>query len=159
MAAILEDAVELLDNAASKSTYIDVVVIGAGFADASTAAALARVGVTSGLVLEWGLVPGTHASGRNAAIARQVESDPALLKLAVEGVRLLRMKSVEGCPVFCQSGGSYLVHGDTNWAAKQIEQLRAQCVPNSCRPSVLASASRSCVGLSLTSRFSAPSTE
>jgi glycine/D-amino acid oxidase-like deaminating enzyme len=108
---------------------VGVVVIGAGFAGASTAAALARAGVTSGLVLERELVPGTHASGRNAAIARQVESDPALLKLAVEGVRQLRMKSVGGCPVLSQTGGLYLVHEDTSRAAKQVDQLWAQRVP------------------------------
>ncbi len=84
-------------------------MIGAGFAGASVAAALTRAGVTSGLVLERELLPGSHASGRNAAMARQLEEDPVLLKLAVEGVRLLRAKAVAGCPVLRQTGGLYLV--------------------------------------------------
>src|ERR1039458_9667684 len=54
---------------------VDVVVIGAGFAGASVAAALTRAGGTSGLVLERELLPGSHASGRNAAMAGQVETN------------------------------------------------------------------------------------
>ncbi len=50
-------------------------MIGAGFAGASVAAALTRAGVTSGLVVEREPLPGSHASGRNAAMARQLEED------------------------------------------------------------------------------------
>jgi D-arginine dehydrogenase len=113
----------------SVPSQVDVVVIGAGFAGASVAAALARAGVTNGLVLERELLPGTHASGRNAAIARQVESHPTLLKLAVEGVRRLRTKNVDGRPVLSQTGGLYIGHGDADCASEQLAQLRAQCVP------------------------------
>jgi len=66
-----------------------VVIVGAGFAGAATAWALARRGGTDGLVLEKEEVPGFHASGRNAGILRQVESDPVLRRLALQGVALI----------------------------------------------------------------------
>lgn len=110
-------------------TQVEVVVIGAGFAGVSTAAALTRVGVRSGLVLERELLPGTHASGRNAAIARQLEHDPVLMKLAVEGVRRLSMKCIDGRPVLSQTGGLYLIHGDADRASEQLKQLHARRVP------------------------------
>lgn len=106
-----------------------MVVIGAGFAGASVAAALTQAGVTSGVVLERELLPGTHASGRNAAMVRQLEADPMLRKLAIEGVRRLRAKTVAGCPVLRQSGGVYLIHGGPAPADEWCAQLREQCVP------------------------------
>ncbi len=108
---------------------VHVVVIGAGFAGASVAAALTRAGVTSGLVLERELLPGSHASGRNAAIARQVEADPVLRKLAIEGVRRLRAKTIDGSPVLRPSGGLYLTHGEPRAVAECCAQLHEQCVP------------------------------
>lgn len=110
-------------------SHVDVVVIGAGFAGASVAAALTRAGVTSGLILERELLPGTHASGRNAAIARQLESHPALLKLSIEGVRRLHAKSVAERPVLNQSGALYLIHGTADRAGGQFAPLHEQCVP------------------------------
>ena len=109
---------------------VGVVVIGAGFAGASVAAALTRAGVASGVILERELLPGSHASGRNAAMARQVESDPLLRKLAIEGVQRLRAKAVKGSPVLRQSGGLYLTHGEPHRAAEWCAQLHEQCVPS-----------------------------
>ncbi len=106
-----------------------MVVIGAGFAGASVAASLARSGATSGVVLERELLPGTHASGRNAAMARQLEADPVLRKLAIEGVQRLYAKTVAGSPVLRQSGGLYLTHGEPHPAAEWCAQLHEQCVP------------------------------
>ena len=108
---------------------VDVVVVGAGFAGASVAAALTQAGVTSGLVLERELLPGTHASGRNAAMARQLEADPVFRKLAIQGVQRLRAKTVSGSPVLRQSGGLYLIHGEPAPAAEWCAQLHEQCVP------------------------------
>jgi len=96
------DAMGVPDRLPSK---VDVVVIGAGFAGASVAASLTRSGVTSGVVLERELLPGSHASGRNAAMARQLGADPILRTLAIQGVQRLRTKTVAGCPVLRQSGG------------------------------------------------------
>ncbi len=110
---------------------VDIVVMGAGFAGASTAAALARAGVKRGLLLEREFLPGMHSSGRNAAISRQVESDPILCQLAVEGVRRLRMKRVDGRPVLHQSGGIYLLQEDGAGCARQwltqLEQHDVSC--------------------------------
>jgi len=67
----------------------DVVIAGAGFAGAATAYHLARRGVRNVLLLEHEAVPGVHASGRNAALAYQVLSDPAEARLAVDGARFI----------------------------------------------------------------------
>lgn len=117
---------------------VDVIVIGAGFAGASVAAALTQAGVTSGLVLERELLPGTHASGRNAAMARQLEPDPVLLKLAIEGVQRLRAKTVAGRSVLRQTGGLYLIHGEPDRPAEWLTQLREHCVPSELLPAAKA---------------------
>ncbi len=67
----------------------DVVIIGAGFAGASTAYHLANRGVRNILVLEREPIAGMHASGRNAALAFQVLSEPAEARLAIEGTRFI----------------------------------------------------------------------
>jgi D-arginine dehydrogenase len=67
----------------------DVVVIGAGFAGAATAYHLTQMGVTDVVVLEAESLPGTHSSGRNAAMARFLVLKPDHLPLAVEGIRFL----------------------------------------------------------------------
>ena len=123
---------EYTENMARRSrtpSEIDVVIIGAGFAGASTAAALTRAGVTKGLILEREPLPGSHASGRNAAMARQMEANPVLLKLAVEGVRRLRAKEVDRRPVLSQTGGLYLIHGQPDRAFGWQTQLHYYDVP------------------------------
>jgi D-arginine dehydrogenase len=67
-----------------------VVIIGAGVAGAATAWALARAGHAPGLLLEQEVAPGMHASGRNAAIAHQLEDDPVILALAARSMRHVR---------------------------------------------------------------------
>ena len=67
----------------------EVVIIGAGFAGASTAYHLVRRGVRDVLLLECEALAGVHASGRNAALAFQVLGDAAEARLAVEGVRFI----------------------------------------------------------------------
>ena len=67
----------------------DIVIIGAGFAGASTGYHLASRGVRNILVLEREPIAGMHASGRNAALAFQVLSEPAEARLAVEGTRFI----------------------------------------------------------------------
>ncbi len=104
------------------------MVIGGGFAGASVAAALGRAGV-SGVLLEREPLPGTYASGRNAGIARQVESHPTLARLAIEGVRRLRAKTVDGRPVLRETGGLYLLHGDSDRAARWQSPMRQHDVP------------------------------
>jgi len=108
---------------------VDVVIIGGGFAGASTAAGLTRAGLTNGLILEREPLPGSHASGRNAAMARQMDANPVLLKLAVEGVRRLRAKEVDRRPVLSQTGGLYLIHGQPDRALEWQTQLHQYDVP------------------------------
>jgi D-arginine dehydrogenase len=105
-----------------------MVVIGGGFAGASVAAALGRAGV-SGLLLEREPLPGTYASGRNAGIARQIEAHPTLARLAIEGVRRLRAKTVDGRPVLRETGGLYLLHGDSDGAARWQAPMGQHGVP------------------------------
>lgn len=66
-----------------------IVIIGAGFAGAATAYHLARLGVDNVLILEQEVVPGFHASGRSAAMLRQVVSEDAVGAAAREGAEFL----------------------------------------------------------------------
>jgi D-arginine dehydrogenase len=84
------------------------VIIGAGIAGASTAAALARAGAGPGLILEREPLPGVHASGKNAGIACLVEFDPVVRRLAVETVRHLRRLTVAGEPILRPAPAMYL---------------------------------------------------
>lgn len=88
----------------------EVVIIGAGFAGASTAFHLARRGVRDVVVLERESVPGVHASGRNAALAFTVLSDPDEARLAAEGAAFINSPPAgfSETPLF-QPYGSLLV--------------------------------------------------
>jgi D-arginine dehydrogenase len=90
--------------------FAEVVVIGAGFAGASTAAALARAGEARGVLLEREPVPGSYASGRNAAIVRQVETEPILRTLVRQSVRLISARPLDDGPALRPTGGLYLTH-------------------------------------------------
>lgn len=67
----------------------EFLVIGGGIAGAATAWALAERG-RSGVILEKEPLPGTGASGRNAAMIRRNVPDPVLAALAVESARLFQ---------------------------------------------------------------------
>ena len=73
-----------MSDARSLPARVDAVVVGAGLAGASAARALALRGL-SVLVLETETAPGTHSSGRNAAILRRVVEDPSTAALARRG--------------------------------------------------------------------------
>jgi glycine/D-amino acid oxidase-like deaminating enzyme len=66
-----------------------VVVIGAGFAGASTAFHLACAGVHEIVVCEAEATTGYHASGRNAALCRQLVEDELITDLTMEGASFL----------------------------------------------------------------------
>src|SRR3990172_5711176 len=66
------------------------VIVGAGFAGAATAFHLTQMGMTNVVVLEQEAVPGMHASGRNAAMVRQVVSGESVSSLARGGAAFLR---------------------------------------------------------------------
>ncbi len=61
----------------------EVVIIGAGIAGASLAYALVQRGCTDLVILEKEDAPGTHASGRSAAVLSQLDVDEVFMKLSV----------------------------------------------------------------------------
>ena len=88
------------------------VVIGAGFAGASTAYALARLGAATGVILEREETIGVHASGRNAGLLKVSEDDPIIRTLAVRTATHLRTLEPDepSEPVFVHpTGGLTLV--------------------------------------------------
>ena len=67
-----------------------IVVVGAGFAGAAVAFHLTRMGMERVTILEQEEVPGMHASGRNAAMVRQVVPHESIAALARGGAAFLR---------------------------------------------------------------------
>jgi D-arginine dehydrogenase len=104
----------------------DIVVIGAGFAGAATAYHLTRLGVRDVLIVEQEDLPGRHASGRNAAMARQTGVPAAIAPLAREGAAFLRdpptdllpRPSYKGCGILLldESRSARALHG-AGWQA------------------------------------------
>jgi glycine/D-amino acid oxidase-like deaminating enzyme len=96
----------------------EVAIIGAGFAGAATAWALARRGVHDVIVLERDNEPGRYASGRSAGLGRQIAEDDDTTALAVRGAELTRQ-----LPVWTASG-SLLTFDDVALADEYL--ARAQ---------------------------------
>ncbi len=94
-----------------------IVIIGAGFAGASTAWWLTRLGAESPLVLEQEEFPGVHASGKNAGIARQAERDLPTSALCTLGAEFLRRPPDGFCetPLIEVTGG-LLYDASGKWA-------------------------------------------
>ena len=84
----------------------DVVVVGAGFAGLATARELAAAGLDV-VVLEAEAIPGFHASGRNAAIARRLIEAPSVAALADRGLSLLKQLPSD-VSLFSETGGLLL---------------------------------------------------
>ncbi len=100
-----------------------VVIIGAGLAGAATAWWLRRFGVENLVVLEREPIPGGHASGKNAGIARQAVLQPATSLLAARGTAFLRNPPPGFCdgPLLSATGG-YLLAAEEN--DRRLEALR-----------------------------------
>ncbi|HEY2988085.1 MAG TPA: FAD-dependent oxidoreductase [Candidatus Binatia bacterium] len=97
-------------------TSSEYVIIGAGFAGAATAYHLALTGAREILILEQEEVPGVHSSGRNAAMVRQVVSDPALAELTAEGAAFLQSLPPDWpVPVDFERNGSLLLGSGAGW--------------------------------------------
>lgn len=86
----------------------DIVIVGAGFAGAATAWALAERGVPGVLVLEREPVPGRHASGRNAGMIRNEAEDPTVRELTRRGSEFLRSVPQEFATGFRRTGSVLL---------------------------------------------------
>lgn len=87
-----------------------IVVIGGGFAGAATAYWLRRFGAGEVTILEREDLPGSHASGRNAGIARQAILDGPTTLLAARGTAFLRNPppGFAGSPLLQPTGGFLL---------------------------------------------------
>lgn len=90
-----------------------VVIVGGGFAGAATAYALVAAGVRDVCVVEREPSCGHHASGRNAALGRQLPSDDRFAELAIRGAAFLRRPpyGFADTPLL-SSSGSILLCGD-----------------------------------------------
>jgi D-arginine dehydrogenase len=97
------------------------VIIGAGFAGASTAWALGRAGLGPGVVLEQELSYGVHASGRNAGLLKLGEDDAFVRTLAVRSQAALGRLNQRGDPFLRRTGGLSLATG------AGAEHLAAAC--------------------------------
>jgi len=86
---------------------VDVLIVGGGLAGAATAWWLKRAGVQSIVILERENLPGVHASGKNAGIARQATEDSEITLLAARAVSFLRNppKGFSEIPLLSANGG------------------------------------------------------
>jgi D-arginine dehydrogenase len=87
------------------------VVIGAGFAGAATACFLARNGAENVTIVEREKMPGVHASGRNAAMVRQVVPEPDIAAMAHEGCEFIRDWALRTSDSHFRRTGSMLLCG------------------------------------------------
>lgn len=87
-----------------------VVIIGGGLSGAATAWWLWQNGLEDLMVLEREPLPGSHASGKNAGIARQAVLQPATSLLAARGTAFLRNPPPGFCdgPLLSPTGGFLL---------------------------------------------------
>jgi len=116
-------------------TSSQYVIIGAGFAGAATAYHLARRGVRDIVILEQEAVAGVHSSGRNAAMVRQVVSDPAFATLTREGAAFIRSLPADWpTPVSFQQNGSLLLASGEGWRklARDAEMARQAGIEVEC---------------------------
>jgi D-arginine dehydrogenase len=100
--------------------FYDYVIIGAGFAGASTAYQLSRRDCGRILLLEQESMPGFHSSGRNAAMVRQCVPDLALDQLTREGANFIRNLPEDWPgPVEFKQNGSLLLGSGQGWEKLQ----------------------------------------
>lgn len=104
-----------------KRNFERAVVVGAGLAGAATAFGLVRRGVRNVLVLEQESIPGYYASGRNAAMIRQLGTSSVSRRLVRQGISFFARPPAPfpGTVGFAQSGSLLLASG------KECEALRS----------------------------------
>lgn len=89
-------------------TPAPIAIIGGGFAGASLAFHLTRMGHQNVLILEKEPICGYHASGRNAAMGRQITGDDHTTHYTTKGAHALRT----AVPHCWEETGSFLVFAD-----------------------------------------------
>jgi glycine/D-amino acid oxidase-like deaminating enzyme len=110
---------------------VDVAIIGAGFAGAATAWALARSGISNVVLLERESEPGRLASGRSAGLGRQIAEDDDTTALAVRGAEILRQlpPSGPGVPAVWTSTGGFMTFDDVALADEYAARAQRFRVP------------------------------
>ncbi len=93
----------------------EVVIVGAGLAGAAAAFFLTQRGVRDLVILEKESVPGVHASGRNAAMVRQVVPDSEVAALARTGAEFIRRTGNTHRPGLYKQNGSFLLGIGSDW--------------------------------------------
>jgi D-arginine dehydrogenase len=119
-----------LTSSSTLPARADVLVIGGGFAGASTAHALVEAGVRDVVLLEREAACGYHASGRNAALCRQITEHEAFTELTVRGAAFL----AEPPPEFSEAPllhrtGSILLTDDYETVSRLLARAAAWDVP------------------------------
>jgi len=94
-----------------------LVIVGGGFAGASTAFWLARAGVKGVVVIEREAICGAHASGRNAALCRAIADDDETTALTARGAQFLASPPDGFARLLDRSGGILLADDDAGIAA------------------------------------------
>lgn len=90
-------------------TMPHVAIVGAGFAGAATAWALARLNAGPGIILEREPTYGVHASGRNAGLLKVSEEDPVVRALAIRTTGLLSAIEAGEVDLVRHTGGLAIV--------------------------------------------------
>ncbi|ACY13075.1 NAD(P)/FAD-dependent oxidoreductase [Haliangium ochraceum] len=120
--------------------FVRVLVIGGGFAGVATAYALARAGCGEVLVLEREDTCGYHASGRNAALGRQLTEDEQVTALTTRGAAFLREPPAgfSDTPLWNQTGSVLLGDSDAELAEMEARARRWELPHERLAPAELA---------------------
>lgn len=107
------------EMSSARASY-DVVIVGAGIAGASLAYFLAQRGVGRVLVVEREDHAAYHATGRSAASVVEIDTQPVVQDLKIEGARFLRNPPAgfSAHPIL-ERRGVLVLFDETGWAAVQ----------------------------------------